>query len=44
MFEEMKIPYTYTIEASNGFYYNPTTLVTYEFNRSRWHEMGVKIG
>lgn len=44
MFLNLKIPYTYTIECSNGFFYNSESLITYEFNRVKWLELGVCIG
>ena len=36
MFEEVGIPYTYTVESSNGFYYDPNTLTTNQFTRLKW--------
>lgn len=44
MFEEVGIPYTYTVESSNGFYYDPATLSTCQFTRPKWLEMGLHIG
>lgn len=44
MFGELKIPYTYTVEASNAFYYNSETMVTFPFNRQKWLELGQCIG
>lgn len=29
MLSNMKIPYTYTVESSNGFYYNAESLITF---------------
>lgn len=44
MLERYRIPYTYTVESSNGFYYDSESKVTVEFNRERWMEMGRVFG
>ena len=38
------IPLSYTIEASNGSYYDHNTLKDIPFSESHWIEMGKKIG
>ena len=44
MLNQLKIPYSYTIESSIGLYYNPPTMKTAYFNESSWLEMGINIG
>ncbi len=44
MLNQMKIPYFYTIESSNGLYYDPIQLKTVQFNQFLWQKMGKSIG
>lgn len=44
LFEELMIPYVYTVESSIGIYYDANTLTSHEFSTSRWEEMGRKFG
>ena len=43
MFEQIMIPYTYTIESSIGLYYDFEDKLTIEFEEDGWKDMGVCI-
>lgn len=42
--KKINIPFTYTIEASNGFYHDKDLLLSVPFQVDEWIEMGVSIG
>lgn len=42
-FYEYNIPYTYTVEASNGSYYEQESKLTVDFNREAWKEVGMSF-
>lgn len=44
MLDTYKIPYVYTVESSNGFYYDPEVKMTYEFNLEKFIELGHYLG
>lgn len=44
MLEQYKIPLAYTIESSNGSYYDSETKLTIDFTREKWMEMGHQAG
>ena len=39
-FHDYTIPFTYTVEASNGSYYDRDQKQTFDFNKNRWEEIG----
>ena len=43
MLEHFKIPFVYTIESSNGLYYDPKEMKTVAFSEEAWNEMGKAI-
>lgn len=44
MFQQIKIPYTYTIESSIGLYYDFNGKILTEFEEKAWSLMGADIG
>ncbi len=44
MFEQLKVPYTYTIESSIGLYYDFQAKIVMEFEEQAWKDMGKWIG
>lgn len=44
LFHDLKVPFTYTIETSNGFYYDKQTMMTYPFGEESWRQLGDHIG
>ncbi len=44
MFEQLRIPYTYTIESSIGLYYDFGEKTVAEFEEKAWAKMGADIG
>jgi hypothetical protein len=43
MFNQFKIPFSYTVESSIGLYYQPQEMKTLPFNSQAWEEMGQQI-
>lgn len=43
LFKKLNIPFAYTLEASNGYYYDKDTLKNVMFNERLWKEMGETI-
>jgi hypothetical protein len=43
MFESFKIPFTYTVESSIGFYYDSSQFKTFLFNTESYIQMGASI-
>lgn len=43
MFEHLQIPYTFTIETSIGYFYDPHLLKTLPFGSKEWKTMGTAI-
>ena len=43
LFKKLNIPFSYTIEASNGFYYDRDSLKNVPFGDSSWKEMGETV-
>lgn len=44
MLSKYRIPYVFTIESSNGCYYDSETKSKVDFNKSKWEEMGSLFG
>lgn len=44
MLEQYRIPFAYTVESSNGSYYDGEAKLTVDFTRERWAEMGLSMG
>ena len=40
---KVDVPFTYTMESSNGFYYDPHTRSDQPFTAARWKEMGKQL-
>jgi hypothetical protein len=43
MFDQLKIPFTYTVESSIGYFYDCSKLKIFEFNSKYWMEIGMAI-
>ena len=43
MFENVSIPFTYTVESSIGFYYDSEKMKTFPFSAEAWKQVGEAI-